>query len=85
MGGNDRKASIEIDADTADALRARAAALGVPLDAYLRQLVSQHIPTDPIPMDSDGFDRWLDELSAGVVSGSLPVDFSRSDIYSDHD
>lgn len=85
MGGNDRKASIEVDADTANALRARAAAMGVPLDAYLRQLVSDPSPAAPDPMDAEGFDRWLDELSTGEVSGSLPADFSRSDIYSDHD
>ena len=85
MANPGRKASIEVDAATAEALVARAAALGMPLEAYLRQLVAQPAPADTEIVDAEAIDAWLDELSSGEAPGSLPADFSRSDIYSDHD
>jgi len=38
------------------------------------------------PPTSEEVDRWLDELSAGLPDlPSLPRDFSRADLYDDHD
>ena len=37
----------------------------------------------PIVMSDEEFDRQLDELSA--AGPTLPPDFSRADIYADHD
>jgi hypothetical protein len=38
------------------------------------------------PIDSAAIDRWLDELSQGLGElPPLPADFSRADLYDDHD
>jgi hypothetical protein len=65
-------------------LRNQATARRLSLGVYLEQFVE---PITTPPGDSlDEFDRILDELATlGPVPGSLPADFSRSDIYADHD
>ena len=82
--------TIEIDRRTADALRTQARARGLSLDSYLRLLAAPAGEATPGDDDSTPdmaeFDRWLGELSAGFpAAGSLPADFSRADIYHDHD
>jgi hypothetical protein len=81
---------IEIEEKAAEALndlRAQAQLLGVPFDEFLRELAGNGTPataSDEIPLDQ--FDRWLDELSEGTDGlPDLPPDFSRADIYNDHD
>jgi len=78
--------SIRVDRDTLDALTARAKARGVSLDVYLRELAAEESPAAARELTEAEFDRWLDELSSGPVpASSLPPDFSRRDIYGDHD
>jgi hypothetical protein len=36
-------------------------------------------------ISADELERWLDELSAGQPGKVLPSDFSRADIYDEHD
>jgi predicted DNA-binding antitoxin AbrB/MazE fold protein len=36
-------------------------------------------------LSDDEFDRLLDELASGPTLSPLPVDFSRLDVYTDHD
>lgn len=40
--------------------------------------------SDPRPTDEE-FDRHLKELASGPPVPSLPADFSRADLYDDHD
>lgn len=73
--------SIRVDEHTAKALEAAAAGAGVSLAEYLRTLIAtSSMPDAPVPWDA--LEREFDELS---VDGSLPDDFSRADIYADHD
>ncbi len=79
-------ASLNIDDETAESLTARAAAVGVSVDEFLRRLLSS--PTVPtvatIPRVSlDELETLLDQEA--TYSPVLPVDFSRTDIYADHD
>jgi len=72
---------IEVDEETADALKARAELLGMSLQDYLRSLTQpgQAPPSVNLPE----FDRLLDELADDLPP--LPADFSRAHIYADHD
>jgi predicted DNA-binding antitoxin AbrB/MazE fold protein len=40
---------------------------------------------DTAPLSDDDFERLLDELASGPALPHLPADFSRADVYSDHD
>ena len=67
-------------------LRAQATARRMPLEVYLEQFVE----FDPAALNRavslEEFDRVLDELAALPPSAApLPDDFSRTDIYADHD
>jgi hypothetical protein len=67
-------------------LRAQAAARRMPLDVYLEQFVEPDLATAGAAVSLEEFDRVLDELAAlPPAGGSLPADFSRADIYADHD
>jgi hypothetical protein len=73
--------TIEIDRETAELLRAEAQARGISLDAYLRTFTSRQ--DDRRLLD---FDQWLDELAeTPPADTSLAADFSRKNIYADHD
>lgn len=68
-------------------LRAQATAQLMPLDAYLERFVQtdeQATAVDAVSLAE--FDRILDELAAGPIgAATLPAEFSRADIYADHD
>ena len=75
-------------------LRERAAQNGLPLEAYLRQLVEQDAEAanggtgtpSAAHVSPAEFDRLLDEVSEGLPPlATLPADWSRGDIYADHD
>ena len=80
---------IEVEPNIADILRklqAQAAARQMPLDAYLEQFIDP----DPAPSSDtiaiEEFDRILDDLCASPTNAPpLPADFSRADIYAEHD
>ena len=81
---------FETDEKTADILQklsAQAAAQRLPLNAYLEQFVQTAAhATAQDALSLTEFDRILDELAVGPTGvPSLPADFSRSDIYADHD
>lgn len=75
----------EIKPETAERLLAQARAQGLSVDEYLRTLLpngSKH----PGQMSLQEIDQVLNELSEGTENlPPLPEDFSRKDIYSDHD
>jgi hypothetical protein len=77
--------------EVAQVLQAKAIRNGKTLESYLAGLAEQDaqssssvlaMPTD-IPLEE--VDRLLDDLSDGPPLPRLPVDFSRADIYVDHD
>jgi hypothetical protein len=74
-------------------LREQANARGISLDHYLAELAANgqrsmgtaqaSSPHDLTPAE---FRQWLMDVSAGMPSlPAIPVDFSRADIYDDHD
>lgn len=74
---------IEVDIETARNLAAQAAARGISAGEYLRSIVPAVVP-------SGGANVWLADLDAELEQltlnlPTLPDDFSRADIYSDHD
>lgn len=79
--------AIELDRRVAEALAVRAASRGLSLADFLRDVGG--LPAEgPIRHDFERgeFDRWLDDLAAGpATSASLPANFSRTDLYDDHD
>jgi hypothetical protein len=76
-------ASVVLNDETVDELAARAAASGVTVDEYVKSLLTETpAPARRLPWNE--VEAILDELSddEGPV---LPADFSRADIYCDHD
>lgn len=79
----------EIKPETAERLAALAKEKGVSVDEYLRSLLPGANGAEAAAeaeMSPAEIDRILDELAA--IAGDitpLPRDFSREDIYSDHD
>lgn len=87
--------TITLDDDAAaalQALRTQAAARGIDFDQYLRylavqgELIPQSTLRSPHQMTQAEFAHWLSSLSHGIPPlPSLPDDFSRADLYHDHD
>jgi hypothetical protein len=78
-------ATIEIEQRTAEMLKVKAGANGLSLDDYLRRLAEGEAP--PVAaLDATEIDRILDELAQGGEDRvPLPENFSREEIYFDHD
>lgn len=82
--------TIEVDDRIAGLMRrlqAQAMQRGLSFGAYLEQIVEAQ-PAAPTNGNCSlaEFDSVLDELASMTIDGpSLPADFSRSDIYADHD
>ncbi len=75
--------SIQLDDGTASGLAAIAASHGVSVADYLRSIVARENGATEAHLSPQDFDAELDPL---VFDGpSLPADFSRADIYNDHD
>ncbi|MBL9125146.1 MAG: ribbon-helix-helix protein, CopG family [Planctomycetaceae bacterium] len=75
-------ATINVDDQTARSLEARAAALGISVGEYLRRMLDTAGPLVrkvPAAELEELLDRELTEAPL------LPADFSRSDIYAQHD
>lgn len=83
--------TLTLPPDVARLLEEKATRNGKTLEDYLAALAEQDAqssrPLMPMPTDIslDEFDRLLDELSDGPPLPRLPDDFSRADIYADHD
>jgi hypothetical protein len=78
---------IEIEKSVVEVLaklRAQASARQMPLDAYLEQFVEPNVTNGHVSMAE--YDKALEELDAlPPPRSSLPADFSRADIYAEHD
>lgn len=72
--------NIQIDDQTAKTLEAGAASAGVSVSEYVK-LIAEASKTPPTAPWEE-IEKELAELS---VDGYLPDDFSRADIYLDHD
>ena len=80
------KVQIEVSSETAEILKANAAARKLSLSDYVRALAEADARGAVTPKSSvDEFDRDMDELAAGLEGlPILPRDFSRADIYDEH-
>jgi hypothetical protein len=76
-------ATIELDPHTADRLQALAAASGMTADAYLKLLLPVTANGTPPRLSLTELDSLLRENS--FDGPTLPADFSRADIYDEHD
>lgn len=85
--------TVQLPPDTEQKLRDRATRVGQSLEVYLRELAERAVATsadpprlisDPRPTGAE-FERLLGELATGPSLPVLPTDFSRADIYDDHD
>jgi hypothetical protein len=74
---------IYVDDKTLSRLEAGAKTRGLTVDGYLQSLVEQEGNGNPPPFSPADFERELDELATD--GPSLPRDFSRADIYAEHD
>jgi hypothetical protein len=74
--------SIQIHESVAAALTAQAELQGISLAEYLSRLANGAVKVST-QMPADELERQLEELSLDVAP--LPADFSRADIYLDHD
>jgi hypothetical protein len=84
--------TIDLDATSIELLRefeADAKARNEPLHVYLQSLKAARPPRPPRTaprLTLEEFRAVLDKLASGErAKGSLPPDFSRADIYFDHD
>ena len=78
--------TIELDDKTAERLKSIAEKRGMSIGLYLRQLAEDVAPPSSERLTNEEFERLLDEASRGLDHlQPLPADFSRADIYSDHD
>jgi hypothetical protein len=77
----------DVTPETAETLRAKAAAQGLSVDAYLRALLGLGSATNALAdMSDEEFDALMEDFAKGTEHvPPLPPDFSREDIYSDHD
>ena len=74
--------TIQVDEHTtAAALQTAAMVAGVSLADYVKSLVDAS-PREFLSSSRDALEKEFVDLS---VEGSLPTDFSRADIYVDHD
>jgi hypothetical protein len=74
--------SIQLQDSVAAALSFQANKQGLSLEAFLTQIAAKSDqPKQPVNFDE--WERELDELSFDAPP--LPADFSRADIYLDHD
>jgi hypothetical protein len=73
--------TIQVDEQTAIALQTAATGAGVSLADYVKSLVVAN-PREAQTSSWDALEKEIINLS---VDGSLPTNFSRADIYADHD
>jgi hypothetical protein len=73
--------AIQVSEETAKALAFKAEAAGLSLDSYLALLAGTSLRAEMAT--SDDFDADLDRVA--LPGPTLPADFSRADIYGEHD
>lgn len=79
--------TIQLSPEAEKQLHDLAARVGQTPEAYVQQLVESSLTAGLswLPPGPEDFERLLDELAAGPAVPSLPPDFSRADVYADHD
>lgn len=85
--------TLELPAETERKLRDRAHEAGKPVETLVRDLVVQATEAVPLrprfisepKLTDEEFIQWLADIEANEPGTPLPPDFSREDIYSDHD
>jgi hypothetical protein len=83
--------TLNLSPEIARRLQDKAAQSGQTLQAYLERLAehdaggSKGPAALPPDLADEEWDRLLDELAAGPTLPHLPPDFSRADVYADHD
>jgi hypothetical protein len=81
--------ALHLEPNAEKRLRENATRAGQTLEAYLEDLVSRDASgingAASSHLSDDQFEQLLDELAAGPTMPHLPEDFSRADIYADHD
>jgi hypothetical protein len=86
--------TIHLPSATEQTIRERASREGKSLESFLQDLVAQaalgangaDLAPSPNNPPIAELDRWLDDLAAGLPSlPTLPADFSRADLYAEHD
>jgi hypothetical protein len=86
--------TLNLSPETERSLRERAAQNGLALETYLRQLLERDTQAanagpeigSAVQVSPAEFDRRLDELSEGLPPlVTLPTDWSRADLYANHD
>ena len=77
----------DVTPETAEMLHAHATAQGLSVDTYLRALLGLGSAENALAdMSEEDFDALIEEFAKGTEHvPPLPPDFSRDDIYSDHD
>jgi hypothetical protein len=77
----------DVTPETAETLHAHAKAQGLSVDAYLRALLGLASGENALAdLSEEEFDALMEEFAKGTENvPPLPPDFSRDDIYSDHD
>lgn len=92
--------TLQLPDETERRLRDRAERVGQPLETFLVKLAEKALQsvfeqeytaagepkyfTRPLLTDEE-FEQNLREIASGPVGKPLPMDFSRADIYDDHD
>jgi hypothetical protein len=79
--------TLHLPRETEEKLRELALHRGQTLEAYLEQLAEQATRVAPASgvVSDEEFERLLEELPEGLSLPRLPADFSRADIYTEHD
>jgi hypothetical protein len=97
LGGLDKHISVsgvamslvftEVEPETAELLATQAQAQGLSVDAYLKLLLGMPEQKNALAELSDEeFDALMEEFASGTEDlPPLPTDFSRQDMYFDHD
>ncbi len=77
----------DVTPETAETLHTHAKAQGLSVDAYLRALLGLGSDENALAdMSEKEFDALMEDFAKGTENvPPLPPDFSRDDIYSDHD
>ena len=76
-------ATVVLDENTVDELRAAAAASGMTVDAYVKLLLAGGAPVAATRLSWNEVESLLDQHA--FDDPTLPPDFSRADIYNEHD
>lgn len=86
--------TLELPAETERKLRDRATESGQPVEILVRDLVVEAaetiVPLKPRfisepKLTDEEFNQWLADIAANEPGTPLPADFTRADIYDDHD